>query len=144
MMLPELSQVKDALHKVYDPCSVTSQCPVSIIDMGMVTELKVVKEAVYVQLRPTNLGCTLVPSIMMDIEEKLSVVPGVSSVSISIDTESTWSPEEMSVRGREMLTRRRSRANTDMPIQPKQWMMPNQEAARRTRLKLKGRDEISN
>ena len=107
MTAPARADVEAALHRVFDPCSITAHSPVSVLDMGMVTGLDIEGGAVRIRLRPTNLGCTLIPTIMIDIEKKLADVPGIGPVSISIDTETTWAPEGMSARGREMLARGR-------------------------------------
>ncbi|PQM26990.1 hypothetical protein CVO77_18665 [Sphingopyxis lindanitolerans] len=131
------AEVEKALHTVYDPCSIASQSPVSVIDMGMVSGLDLDGDAVHLRLLPTNLGCTLVPSIMIAIEEALAAMPSVGSVSISIDKETHWSPDQMSERGREMLGRRRAQAQARFPVQSKQWMLPGQEEARRQRLEMK-------
>lgn len=139
MMAGLREAVEQALHTVYDPCSVASQSPVSVIDMGMVSGLDIAGDAVEIRLLPTNLGCTLVPSIMIAIEEALAAVPGIGPVSIAIDKDTHWSPEQMSERGRDLLGRRRAQAQAQMPIQPRQWMLPGQEEARRRRLEMKRR-----
>ncbi|MBL8651147.1 MAG: DUF59 domain-containing protein [Sphingopyxis sp.] len=131
--------VEAALHTVYDPCSVASQSPVSVIDMGMVSALDVTGDTVEIRLLPTNLGCTLVPSIMIAMEEALGAVPGIGAVSIAIDKDTHWSPDQMSTRGRDLLSHRRAQAQAQMPIQPKQWMLQGQDEARRRRLEMKRR-----
>ena|SRR3990167_2508894 len=131
--------VEAALHLVHDPCSIASRSPVSLLDMGMVTSLEIDGNTVRLQLCPTNLGCTLVPSIMIAIEEKLAQVEGVASVAISIDTATCWTPDQMTPRGRSLLVSRRMEAGAELPIQPKQWMQPGQEEARHQRLEIKRR-----
>jgi len=111
-----------AIRKVYDPCSVTAQAPVSIYDMGMITRLDVQPEGrVFLTIRPTSLGCTLMAFIMQAVDDSVMAVVGVSEVNISLDVHSDWSEAEMTEEGRRILHARRSRSRQEVPVRRREW-----------------------
>ena len=114
-------RVREALHEIFDPCSVAAKSPLSIVDMGLVTHVDVVGDAVSVAIRPTNRGCTLMPSIMEAAEEALRALPGVGQVSLLVDAEKSWSPDQISERGQRLLSERRAQSRIAVPIEPQQW-----------------------
>lgn len=120
-MRPTEEAVREALGSVFDPCSVASKSPLSIIDMGLVTSISVENSTVSVAIRPTNRGCTLMPSIMEAAEQALSSLPGVGRLQLTVDAVTSWSPDEISEAGQHMLAERRARSRIAVPIQPQQW-----------------------
>jgi metal-sulfur cluster biosynthetic enzyme len=111
-----------AIRKVYDPCSVTAQAPVSIYDMGMITRLDVQPEGrVFLTVRPTSLGCTLMAFIMQAVDDSVMAVDGVSEVKISLNVHSAWSEAEMTEEGRRILHARRSRSHQEVPVRRREW-----------------------
>jgi ring-1,2-phenylacetyl-CoA epoxidase subunit PaaD len=116
------ADVIDAIKKVYDPCAVSAQAPVSIYDMGLITGLEIQPEGrVFLKIRPTQLGCTLMAFIMQAVDDSVMTVAGVSEVNLSLDVHSDWSEAEMTEEGKRILHARRSRSREEVPVRRREW-----------------------
>jgi metal-sulfur cluster biosynthetic enzyme len=102
-------QVWDALALVYDPCSQAWGRPLSIVDLGLVREVRAEEGRVVVQISLTAPYCMAVPTIMRAAERKIAEVAGIEDVRVDVDIETPWDPSLMSARGREWLARQRAR-----------------------------------
>ena len=121
-MSPLEEDVRAALGRVYDPCSVVAQSPLSIIDMGLLVDLNTTPEGdVTVVIRPTSAMCTLIASIMQAVDEAVAAVPGVASVTTRIDNSGRWSEEVMTEAGRAALAARRERSRREVPVKFREW-----------------------
>jgi metal-sulfur cluster biosynthetic enzyme len=109
-MSPLQQSVTEALGNVFDPCSVSTGAPLSVIDMGLVTELTVDDAGVVtIAMRPTSAMCTLIAGIMTQVEEIVQRVPGVSSVQVTLHNNTMWTEANLSEAGRRILEGRRRR-----------------------------------
>ena len=118
----ERQQVESALAAVHDPCSVQANAPLSIVEMGLVTEIELEKAGhVRISLRPTSPWCTLIGSLMHAIEDRVRRVDGVTEVTVEIDRETTWSEADLTQEGRRILHDARERARATFPVRPRQW-----------------------
>jgi metal-sulfur cluster biosynthetic enzyme len=114
--------VTEALGSVFDPCSLTAGAPLSVVDMGLITELTVDHEgAVSIAMRPTSGMCTLIAGIMAGVEETVARVPGVSSVRVSLNGDTQWTEADLSENGRRLLESRRQRSRAEVPVRPHEW-----------------------
>src|SRR5664279_3650732 len=109
MIAPALEQEAwEALERVFDPCSVATRSPLSIVDMGLVRDVIVDEDAnVSVSICPTSPSCMLMASITEGAENEIRKIEAVSEVSVSIDAEFFWTPEAMSESGVALLERHR-------------------------------------
>lgn len=90
---------RSALDEIYDPCSVAAGKPLGLDEMGLVQELRVTETGdVHVVLRTTFPGCTMIPMLAGAVEERVSDLPGVEEVTVSIDPSFTWTPAAISRR----------------------------------------------
>ncbi len=88
------------LEEVKDP-----EIPVlSLVDLGVITEVTIIEDAVHIEMTPTFVGC---PALDMMKEEIVSVLKnkGVDNVSIKVSFRDGWSSDKISVKGREALKR---------------------------------------
>ena len=114
--------VTAALGSVFDPCSLSTGAPLSVIDMGLVTELTVDDAGVVtIGMRPTSGMCTLIAGIMTQVEEAVARVPGVSSVRVSLNNDTMWTEADLSETGRRILESRRQRWRAEVPVGPREW-----------------------
>jgi metal-sulfur cluster biosynthetic enzyme len=115
--------VTEALGSVFDPCSLAAGAPLSVIDMGLITELTIDDEAgvVAIAMRPTSAMCTVIAGVMTDVEEIVARVPGVSSVRVSLHNDTMWTEANLSENGRRVLEARRQRSRTEVPVRPHEW-----------------------
>jgi metal-sulfur cluster biosynthetic enzyme len=88
----------DALREVTDP-----EIPISVVDMGLIVDLKQRDGVVNVKLTFTALGCPAMDFIMDDIRERLLREPGVRAVRIEVVWDPVWSKERLSEEGIELM-----------------------------------------
>jgi metal-sulfur cluster biosynthetic enzyme len=85
------SQVYDALKNVFDP-----EIPVSIVDLGLVYDVKIIDDWVGVKMTLTTPGCGMGQAIAGMVRERVLTLPGVSEADVRLVWEPAWSPAMMS------------------------------------------------
>lgn len=88
----------DALRDVMDP-----ELPVSVVDMGLIVDLRQANGIVDLKLTFTAMGCPAMDFIMDDIRARLLSEPGVQEVRIEIVWEPVWTKARLSEEGREIM-----------------------------------------
>ena len=83
--------VLEALKVVIDP-----ELGINIVDLGLVYDVEVEEEAVKVTYTLTSMGCPVGPLIEQQMQQILTVIPGVTIVQSEITFNPPWSPERMS------------------------------------------------
>jgi probable FeS assembly SUF system protein SufT len=95
--------VWDALKTCFDP-----EIPVNIVDLGLVYDLAVEKNAagkhvVEVKMTLTAPGCGMGPTIAEDARQKIAALPTVESATVHIVWDPQWVPQMISENGRKVL-----------------------------------------
>lgn len=90
----------EALREVMDP-----EVPVSLVDLGLIYEIRRRDGLVEVDLSFTATACPAMGFIQEDIRERLLREPGVEEVETRIVWEPAWTPQRISDTGREQLRR---------------------------------------
>ncbi|MCS6999828.1 MAG: 1,2-phenylacetyl-CoA epoxidase subunit PaaD [Bacteroidota bacterium] len=86
------------LEQVHDP-----EIPMlSVVDMGIVSDIEIEPEKIHVILTPTFVGCPAIELIRSAVREKLSSL-GVPTVEVTVDYTRPWSTNRLSERGRQIL-----------------------------------------
>src|SRR5947209_14125812 len=93
--------VLDALRDVYDPCC--ADRGISIIDMGVVEDVRVVCGHVEVDLVLTTGWCPFVTSMSTAIPDRLQRIKGVESVDVRVLWEPVWTKDRLSRTARDKL-----------------------------------------
>ena len=120
-------RVMEGLEEVVDPCSVTAGAPLSVIDMGLVSNLSVDEEGrVRLSMRATSAMCTMIAGIMKHAEERLARVEGVRRVEITLCSGAIWTEADMTERGRRALAARRERSRVEIAVRPHEWKTRHQ------------------
>ena len=96
------AEVREALRDVYDPCC--ADRGISIVDMGVVEDVRVLGAHVEVDLVLTTGWCPFVASMSSAIPERLQGVEGVESVDVRVVWDPVWTQERLSPSAREKLT----------------------------------------
>jgi len=92
------SNIWKLLEDVYDP-----EVPVlSIVDLGIVRDVKVIKNHVTITITPTYTGCPAMGTIEKDIIEKLQE-EAITSYEIHTSIAPAWTTDWMSERGKKKL-----------------------------------------
>jgi metal-sulfur cluster biosynthetic enzyme len=98
---PDPAAIVDALRDVYDPCC--ADRGVSIVDMGVVEDVRVDGAHVDVDLCLTTGWCPFVLSMSDAIPERLRRMEGVDTVDVKVVWDPVWTMDRLSESAREKL-----------------------------------------
>lgn len=94
--------VWNQLKNCYDP-----EIPVNIVDLGLVYSMEARDENggkhVEVKMTLTAPGCGMGPAIASDAQQRILTVPGVASANVEVVWDPPWTPDRISLEGREKL-----------------------------------------
>jgi metal-sulfur cluster biosynthetic enzyme len=84
-----------ALRRVVDPCSIAAGTPINLVEMGLVKDVAVDDGTARVVLRVTSPICWQAANIIAAVEEGIGAIPGIRSVTCTIDAGCDWMPSMM-------------------------------------------------
>jgi len=88
--------IREALKEIYDP-----ELHYNIVDLGLVYDIKCTEDGrVYVLMTLTTPACPIGPMVIEQIQENVSLIPGVKDVDVEITFNPLWNPEMMSEEAR--------------------------------------------
>jgi metal-sulfur cluster biosynthetic enzyme len=85
------AQIYDAMREVYDP-----EIPVSVVDLGLIYDVKIIDDWVGVKMTLTAQGCGMGGAISNEIRQHILDIPGVHECDVRIVWEPAWTPAMMS------------------------------------------------
>lgn len=86
------------LEEVKDP-----EIPVlSLVDLGVITDIQIVEESVTVEMTPTFVGCPAMDFMKNEVLEKL-YASGIQQVRVNISFKSPWSSDKITEKGKQAL-----------------------------------------
>jgi FeS assembly SUF system protein len=88
-------QVIDALREVYDP-----EIPVNIYELGLVYAVEAKSSKVVIRMTLTSPGCPVAGSLPIEVEARLTGIPGVQSVKVELVWDPPWNPDMISEAGK--------------------------------------------
>jgi metal-sulfur cluster biosynthetic enzyme len=88
----------NALAEVTDP-----EMPISIVDMGMIYDVRLNDGNVEVDMTFTAIACPAMDMLISDVREKLDSLPGVVSAKVNVVWNPPWTKSRLSERGRDIL-----------------------------------------
>jgi metal-sulfur cluster biosynthetic enzyme len=100
--MTDRSTLIDALREVYDPCC--ADRGISIVDMGVVEDVRVEGTHVAVDLVLTTGWCPFVASMSSTIPDALTRLPGVESVDVQVVWDPVWTMDRLSESAKAKLT----------------------------------------
>jgi FeS assembly SUF system protein len=84
--------VMDAIRSVRDP-----EIPVNLVDLGLIYELMVRRDGVtYIEMTLTTPACPVAGSLPGQVQQVVSMVPGVTIVLVKLVWTPTWTQARMS------------------------------------------------
>ncbi|MFJ9179447.1 metal-sulfur cluster assembly factor [Streptomyces sp. NPDC102360] len=117
------ADVRAALNEIVDPCSITAGVPAGLVDMGLVSGIRILDEPeggrrVAVTVGVTEPSCVLIGSFANEAYTRLSALPGVSGVEVTLDEGLDWNEAKFAPDYRERLTAHRAeeRARRSLPL----------------------------
>lgn len=91
---------RDAVHAVLDtiidPCSAANGTDLSIVEMGLLDDIRIQDGHVDVDLMVTSPMCTMIPYFIKEIRRDVGELDGVESVEVAADNGLEWVPSMMS------------------------------------------------
>jgi metal-sulfur cluster biosynthetic enzyme len=92
-------QIKNKLSEVMDP-----ELNISIVDLGLIYQTKIIKNKVKIVMSLTTVGCPLFSLIESQIKDKIKEL-GIKEEDISLELtfDPPWTMEKMSKKGKAML-----------------------------------------
>lgn len=91
-------QVMAALKNCYDP-----EIPLSIVDLGLVYEVRVEDGQVAIKMTLTAPGCPLHGTIAQSVKREVEKLPGVEKATVQVVWEPPWTPERMTAEAKRRL-----------------------------------------
>lgn len=86
------TDIMNALKTVYDP-----EIPVDVYELGMIYEIEVDPDAVgHIVMTLTSPNCPVADSILLEVEERVKMLPGIIDVDVVLTFEPPWTKEMMS------------------------------------------------
>jgi len=92
------TEVYDAMKQVFDP-----EIPVSIVDLGLIYDVKIIDDWVGVKMTLTTPGCGMGGAIANQVREKVLDLPGVHECDVRIVWDPVWNPSMMSPEAKKKL-----------------------------------------
>ena len=98
-MIINKKTILNKLIEVMDP-----ELNISIVDLGLVYDVKITKNKVHVIMTLTTIGCPLFATIEAQVKDKIKEL-GINEkdVTLELTFDPPWSMEKMSKKGRVML-----------------------------------------
>ena len=87
-----------ALQSVFDP-----EIPVSVVDLGLVYDVKIIDDWVGVKMTLTTPGCGMANHIAGMVKQRVSEIPGVADTDVRIVWEPQWNPTMINPEARKKL-----------------------------------------
>jgi metal-sulfur cluster biosynthetic enzyme len=98
---PDRADVMEALGEVYDPCC--ADRGISIVDMGVVEDVRLDGSHVSVDLVLTSGWCPFAATMSSAIPDRLRRVDGVETVDVQVVWDPVWTMERLSTGARKKL-----------------------------------------
>jgi metal-sulfur cluster biosynthetic enzyme len=98
---PDPQALLEALNDVHDPCC--ADRGISIVDMGVVEDVRIDGAHVSVDLLPTTGWCPFVATMSDAIPDRLRRLDGVESVDVRVVFEPGWTMDRLSESARDKL-----------------------------------------
>ena len=92
------AQVFDTLRTVYDP-----EIPVSIVDLGLIYDVKIIDDWVGVKMTLTTPGCGMGGAIANVVRTKILELAGVRECDVRLVWDPMWTPAMMSEEAKKKL-----------------------------------------
>ncbi len=89
--MPTADEVEEALTNVIDP-----ELGLNFVELGLIYGIEAASPDVHVTFTLTSPGCPIGPQVSEQIEEFVSELDGVQSVTSEMTFTPAWTPERMS------------------------------------------------
>lgn len=91
-------EVREQLENVMDP-----ELKINIVDLGLIYEVEVEDDEVYILMTLTTPGCPLHGVFDEMVKKEVSKIEEIEDIEVELTFEPRWSPEDMSDKARDEL-----------------------------------------
>lgn len=91
MELTLKDKIEEALQTIKDP-----EIPVSIMELGLVYELKLEDGVVWIKMTLTAPACPVAGEILQEVQRKVEAIDGVKTVHVMLTFDPPWTKDMMS------------------------------------------------
>jgi len=107
---PDLvARIREVLAGVEDPCMAAAGHDLSVVDLGLVRDIRVDDDSVVVEVTFTEIGCAFTHHVMDGILRACEGVAGAREVQVVPTWQPTWSRDLLNERARGVLGEARDR-----------------------------------
>lgn len=93
------SEIRDRLDNILDPCSEANGSNLSIVEMGLIDEIRIDDGHVEVDIRLTSPHCMMLPVFVDGVHDQVEPLAGVESVAVNFDEGLEWTDEMITPSG---------------------------------------------
>ena len=93
-----IEEIQEALRDVYDP-----EIPVNVLDLGLIYDIQLNGNQVYIQMTLTAPGCGMGPYIAQNAEWRIAEIEGIDEVEVDMVFDPAWTPEMITEDGKKLL-----------------------------------------
>jgi len=93
-----IEEIQEALRDVFDP-----EIPVNVLDLGLVYDIQLNGNQVYIQMTLTAPGCGMGPYIAQNAEWRIAEIEGIDEVEVDMVFDPPWTPEMITEDGKKLL-----------------------------------------
>ena len=79
------------------------ELPISIVDLGLVRDVHVRNNTAHITIIFTSLFCPYSHILIAIINRKISQIPGINAVHVTVDRDTVWTPDMVSEKGNTIL-----------------------------------------
>ncbi len=90
--------IYEKLKECYDP-----EIPVNIVDLGLIYDVKIEDDKIFIKMTLTAPGCPLHTMISEEVRNKLLTIENVKDVEVQVVWDPPWGPEMMSEEAKRIL-----------------------------------------
>ena len=95
------NDLRAALDRVSDPCSIAHGVPLGLVEMGLVKKVERLQDGeLAVELRLTSPFCEMVGYFSRELEKECLKVPSISGVGVTFDRGFDWTEDAMTAEAR--------------------------------------------
>lgn len=91
-------QVFEALKECFDP-----EIPINIVDLGLIYDVDVKEDLVYIKMTLTTPGCGMARYIAQDAKNRILAIDGVKDATVEIVWDPPWDPSRLSEAAKKQL-----------------------------------------
>ncbi len=103
--------VEHSLHSVVDPCMEAAGLGLSVVDLGLVRDIRVTETEITVELGLTEPGCGFTHALVTRIDDVLASIANGREVSTTFNWSDPWTEDRLNEHGRSVIHNARTRGD---------------------------------